>query len=53
MEENLQQHIAEFVPKLMRITTVDGVEHLVGFFEQVPAQWSLFALPRSDVLGGP
>jgi hypothetical protein len=47
MENHLHQDIAEFIAQPIRLTAPDGVDHFVGFFEQVLPQTAvrLFPIP--------
>lgn len=49
IEEHLQQQVAEFFGEMRKIAALDGVEHLVGFFERVLANGveALLAIPRA------
>jgi len=47
VKDHLQQQIAQFVAHLAGVAALDGLEHFVGFLQQVGSQapWCLLAIP--------
>ena len=51
VEDDLQQHVAQFAAQLVVVAGVDGLQRLVGLFEQIgfEAGVGLFAVPGTAV----
>jgi hypothetical protein len=53
VHQHLEQEIAEFLAQCSGLETVDRLEHLIGFLEQVWAETAmrLLAVPRASTRG--
>ena len=53
VEEHLQQQVAEFAGQLVPVAGIDGLQHLVGFFQGVGLDGveGLLAVPGTSARG--
>ena len=55
VEDNLQQQVAQFIPQVSQVATLDGVHDFVGFLDRIGGDGGevLFQIPRTARARGP